>query len=81
MKLEKLTPGMVVHSYGRQRDAMRTKCSWPVKIVEVDLLNRRVLASWNHNHPQWWPEYNATKWRKISYYEAERIKAEKKSNP
>lgn len=51
MKLEKLTPGMVVHSYGRQRNVTRTKCSWPVEIVEVDLKNRQVLARWNHNQP------------------------------
>lgn len=80
MKLEKLAPGMVVHQYGRANDVRRTKSSWPVEIVEVDLQKRRVLASWNHNPVRWFFEKDATKWRKISYYEAVRLKAEK-SNP
>ena len=77
MKLEKLTPGMVVHDYGRARGLLRSKVSWPVEIVEIDLQNRGVLARWNHNRPEWVPEYNSVKWRKISYCEAEPIKAEK----
>lgn len=44
MKIGKLTPGMVVHSYGKDRTVMRRKTSWPVRIVEVDLENRRVLG-------------------------------------
>lgn len=77
MKLEKLAPGMVVHDHGRARDIIRTKCSWPVEIVEVDMVRRAVLASWNNNPPQWFPEYNAVKWKKLSYWDTQKKKDQK----
>lgn len=76
MKLEKIQPGMLLHSWGRSRSVLRERCSWPVRIVEVDLVGRRVFASWNSNKAQWWPERHAVKWRKESFWDAERRKAE-----
>lgn len=75
MKIEKLKPGMVVHLHGTTRSFTKEKCSWPVHIMEVDLTNRRVLASWNYNTSKWYSEYNASKWRAISYSETRNKKA------
>lgn len=62
MKLEKLKPGMRVYSNGRDRSMLRRPASWPVVVVEVDLVKRRVFARWNYNAPQWFGERNASRW-------------------
>lgn len=72
---------LLLHSHGRARDLRRTKCSWPMTILNVDLEDRSVYASWNHNPPQWWDEQHASKWRTLSYWDAEKKKAEKKAAP
>ena len=74
MKLEKMTPGMVLHDHGRARSILREKCSWPVEIISVDLENREVLASWNYNGPTLFSERHAMKWRKKSHWEMEKEK-------
>jgi hypothetical protein len=63
VKLEKIQPGMTLHSYGRDGTIMRKRCSWPVRVLEVDLAKRMVLASWNNNPAKWMPERIATKCR------------------
>lgn len=75
MKLEKMSPGMLLHAWGRDRTMMRNRTSWPVEVLKVDLVGRRVLASWNYNPPQWWAERHAMRWRKLSFREAAIAKA------
>jgi hypothetical protein len=63
-KIEKLVPGQVLWSVEGSRmgnTMLRTKGLYPVRVVEVDLEKRRVLASWNHNSPRWM--YNVSKLR------------------
>jgi len=36
---------------------------FPIKIIEVDVVNRNVLASWNCNPSKWYPEQKITKYR------------------
>ena len=72
MKLEKMTQGMVLHSHGRDGTVLRRKCSWPVRVIEVNLKTREVFASWNNNPPRWWSESVATKWQTKSHAEKER---------
>lgn len=74
MKLEKLKPGMTVYRWGRDGTILRQMGSWPVLIIEVDLVKRRVLASWNGNPARWVPERHAVKWRRLSYEAAKRQK-------
>lgn len=75
MKLEKLKEGMTVYRWARERP--RGMGSWPVYIVEVDLVGRRVLASWNGNPARWFSERHAVKWRDLTYGEAQRRKEAK----
>lgn len=74
MKLEKMVDGMRLHTYGTNGTIMRRKCSWPIHVVTVNIIDRRVLASWNGNPPRWYREKDAVKWRKLSHWEAEEKK-------
>jgi hypothetical protein len=77
MKLEKIKAGMMLHSYGRDRTVMRCNCSWPVRIISVDLERRQVVASWNNNKACIYPERIAVKWRTMSYMDVQKKKAER----
>lgn len=66
MKLEKLTPGMIVFDVGSHRmgnTALRTVAVWKVKIVSVDLEKRTVMASRNFNAPMRFYEQSWRKWQ------------------
>ena len=55
-KIEKIKPGQVLWSVssGRLGNTMlTTKNLYPVRVVEVDMANKRVLASWNGNPERW----------------------------
>lgn len=61
MILERMKPGQTLY---RVDEKTRNKRQvWPVTVHEIDLENRRVFASWNHNPPRWYQENNATRWR------------------
>ena len=78
MKLEKMTPGMTLYSYGRALGMLGSRpASWPVYVKEVDLGRRLVFASWNGNPPQWFGERDAVRWRKLSMCEAAMKREEK----
>lgn len=65
MKLEKLTPGMVVydvHSTRMGNTTMTSLGTWTVKIVSVDQEARSCVASWNGNRPQTFYEGTVKKW-------------------
>jgi len=67
MKLEKLKPGMTVYDVGKRKmgnTTLRTVMVWPVKIHEVDLQKREVIASWNCNPSRTFSERAAGKWKK-----------------
>ena len=67
MKLESLKPGMVVYDVGTYRmgnTTMRSVGVWPVRIVEIDMEKRIVVASWNGNPPKRFVSSEATRWRK-----------------
>jgi len=66
MVLRKLVPGMIVYDVRRATGyaALNRKWStWPVVIKEVDEEKGLVLASWNHNAPEWFRENIWSKWR------------------
>lgn len=55
MKIEDLKPGMTVYdvgTYGMGNTVLRSVGVWPVRIIEVDMATRSVLASWNMNEPK-----------------------------
>lgn len=66
MKIESLQSGMTVyetHTYRMGNTTLRSQGVWPVTVVEVDMLKRRVLASWNGNRSEWYYEHQWSKWR------------------
>jgi hypothetical protein len=66
MKIEKLKPEQVVYSVERRKmgnTTMSTVCVYHVKIIEVNLLNGYVIASWNGNRAQKFYGRDFKKWR------------------
>lgn len=66
IKIEKLQPGMIVydlHKHKMGNTVVMTWSVWKVEIIEVDVPNLKVVASWNGNPPQNY--YGSSfKWRK-----------------
>jgi hypothetical protein len=63
-KIEKLVPGQVLWSVesGRMGNTMaRTNSVFVVRVVEVDMENKRALCSWNGNPARW--RYNVSNLR------------------
>lgn len=65
--LDKIKPNQILHDYHRYKTghitmtkgkptAMTKEGHWLVKVLEVDLENRRALCSWNGNREEWWSE-------------------------
>lgn len=68
MDIKKAEAGMVVWDVLRRKmgnTTMSTTVVVSVKILEVDLGSRKVMASWNHNAPRWQPERVWKKWRAV----------------
>lgn len=66
MKIDRMKPGMVVYSVGRQKmgnTTLSTVAVWSVYVRAVDMDRRRVEASWNGNTACWFSEREASKWR------------------
>jgi hypothetical protein len=51
-------------TYKMGNTKLREVGNWPVKIVEVDTVRGRVLASWNSNTPKWFSERAVKAWRR-----------------
>lgn len=61
MTLDKLKPNMIVYDVSKHRGRFLW---WPVIIVEIDEINKRVYARWNVlNKPEWYYERSWKKWR------------------
>lgn len=66
MKIEKLSPGMTVYSVGRHKmgnTTISTVAVWPVEIIEVDVEQGTVIASWNCNAARKFYKPEWSKWR------------------
>jgi hypothetical protein len=66
MKLEKLMPGMIVYDVGRMpmgNTTLKTVAVWKVKVIEVDLDRRLVVASWNGNPCRTYYQHSIKNWR------------------
>lgn len=67
MKIENMQEGQTLWTVRRHKAGntmMTTVSVYPVTIVEVDLVERRVTASWNGNPARSYREADAMKWRK-----------------
>lgn len=68
-KLDKLQPGQTVWEIYRQKMGNTTisrRVLGTVKVIEVDLEKRRVLANWGGNsRPSWYSEKAVSKWKLI----------------
>jgi hypothetical protein len=56
IKFEKIQAGMTLYDRHRRKmgnTTMRTIGEWPVRVVEIDPVERRALISWNGNPPHW----------------------------
>ena len=54
--INRIKPGQILWDYHRYRvgnTRMTKEGEWPVKVIEVDMVKRRALISWNGNDPQW----------------------------
>lgn len=64
IKFEKVKQGMTLYDVRRNKGLSRSKWNtWTVSVIEVDTEKRMVLASWNHNKPEWMPEGRICKYR------------------
>jgi hypothetical protein len=66
MKIEKLYSGQYLHDYHmyREGNTMRKKMGhWRVRVIQIDMAGRRVLAEWNSNAPRWYSEKAISKFR------------------
>jgi hypothetical protein len=64
IKFEKIKAGMKLYDVRKNTGSTRNKWNiWPVFVKEVNSKNRMVLASWNHNPPEWMSEGRVTKYR------------------
>lgn len=64
--IKKLQPGQVVWEIRRHRAGntmVRTQPLYSLNIVEVDLADGRVFASWNSNPPKWYRERDIKSWQ------------------
>lgn len=66
MKIEDLKPGMTVYSLSHNKmgnTEINTISVYPVKIIDVDLDSKTVVASWNGNPPQKFFKLSIRSWR------------------
>jgi hypothetical protein len=66
MKIEKLKPGMMVYDVHRHKMGNTNMSSvgiWCVYIIDVDIENQVVVASWNTNQPKKFYRRDWLKWR------------------
>lgn len=64
IKFEKITPGMVlldIHRHRMGNTTMTELGCWKVYVRSVDPENRTVVASWNGNKDEVWPERRITR--------------------
>lgn len=64
IKLEKVTPGMILMDVHREKMGNTTMSQWGlwyVRVLEVDLPGNRALVRWNNNAPKWWSRTNVEK--------------------
>ena len=65
-RIEGIVPGQVLydyHMYTMGNTSIRKEGCWYVRVVEVDLENRRALCSWNSNRATWYNERQIKKFR------------------
>lgn len=66
MVLKKLSQGMIVYDVRKSTGLHIFNGKWstyPISIIEIDVENEKVLASWNYNKPQWFLKREWSKWR------------------
>lgn len=64
IKFEKITPGMIlldIHSQRVGNTTMTALGCWKVYVRSVDPVKRTVVASWNGNRDEVWPERRITR--------------------
>lgn len=64
--LNNIEPGQVLHDYHKVRQgntALRKEGHWRVVVIEIDLVKRQALISWNGNPPRWMSEKNLKAFR------------------
>jgi hypothetical protein len=64
MKLDDLYPGLTIYDC-REAGGLAGKrfFVWPVKVLEIDTIRRRVFVSWNYNKPAWKSESEIKRYR------------------
>lgn len=65
--MNKLVPGLVLYQVVRRKmgnTTLSTDATFPVRVISVDLMKRRVLASWNGNPPRLYTERQVLRWRR-----------------
>ena len=65
--ISRIKPGDVLWDAHKERmgnTRMTRLGCWPVKVIEVDLENRKALCSWNGNTPEWYRERRLSKLRR-----------------
>ena len=70
MKFENVKPGMVLYDRHREKMGNTTMSrwgEWTVRVIEVDLTNRRALVSWNGNKPAWKTAHQIERYRSKPY--------------
>jgi len=65
--LNMLVPGQVIYDVRRQGGRL---CTWTVRVVKVDLVDRRALISWNGNKAHWTSERQLKAYRVNSPHKA-----------
>ena len=66
MVINKLKAGMTVYDVKKSTGlhSFNGKYQWwTIRVIEVDLENNKVFASWNCNTAKWYPERVWKKWR------------------
>ena len=67
MKIEQLSPGMVVydcHSHKMGNTTISSLGVWEIEIISVDLEHGKVVASWNYNQPETYYSHAIGSWKK-----------------
>lgn len=65
-KIENIVPDQTLwdyHRYQMGNTTMKKMGEWRVKVIEVDLEERKALCSWNGNPPKWFSERSISKWK------------------